>query len=140
MGRLISLDADQVLEKRFEIGADLARATGATVLLKGSPTVIFSPSGLRHVIASGTAALATGGSGDVLTGITGTLFAQMADGDDRATDAACCAAFIHGRAAELCRFVRGVTLDDILQALTVAWNERAQPLAPGTLARLESRS
>jgi hypothetical protein len=36
--------------------------------------------------------------------------------------------------------VRGVTLDDILQALTVAWNERPQPLPPGTLARLESRS
>jgi ADP-dependent NAD(P)H-hydrate dehydratase / NAD(P)H-hydrate epimerase len=140
MGRLIGASTDDVLAHRFEIGIHLAKATGAAVLLKGSPTIVFSALGNRYVIASGTAALATGGSGDVLTGIAGTLLAQMPDGDDRSAEAAACAAFIHGRAAELCRFVRGVTLDDILRAMPIAWNEQPRKKPEGTLANLESHS
>ena len=140
MGRLIGTDTSVILSGRFEIGESAAAATGATVLLKGSPTVVFSPSGARYVSASGTAALATGGSGDVLTGIVATLLAQMPDGEERSADAAACAAFIHGRAAERCRFVRGITLDDVLQALPIAWNERPAELPKGILAELEGRS
>lgn len=139
MARLIDSTTEEVLANRFEIGWDLAKATGASVLLKGSPTVIFSPNGKRYVIASGTAALATGGSGDVLTGITATLLAQMS-GDERAAEAAALAAFIHGRAAELCRFVRGITLDDVLRALPIAWNEQPRKKGDGVLAILESHS
>jgi NAD(P)H-hydrate repair Nnr-like enzyme with NAD(P)H-hydrate dehydratase domain len=48
-----------------------------------------------------------------------------------ATVAACCAAWIHGRAAELCEYVRGTTLDDVLYALPRAWNEiDGQPVPP----------
>lgn len=140
MARLLSVDTSEVLDGRFEIGSDLARKTGAAVLLKGTPTVVFSPSGARYVSASGTAALATGGSGDVLSGIAGTLLAQMDEAPERAAEAAACAAFIHGRAAELCGFVRGVTLDDVLHAMPLAWNERLQALAAGVLARLDSHS
>jgi hydroxyethylthiazole kinase-like uncharacterized protein yjeF len=140
MARLLSIETAEVLARRFDIGAALSRETGAAVLLKGVPTVIFSPSGDRYVSASGTAALATGGSGDVLSGIAGTLLAQMHDGLESAAEAAACAAFVHGRAAELCRFVRGVTLYDILNALPVAWNERPRRLDDGVLAFLESHS
>ena len=138
MARLLGIDTDQVLAARFEIGAALSNELGSAVLLKGAPTIVFSPSGSRHVSASGTAALATGGSGDVLTGIAATLLAQMADDENRAEDAAACAAFIHGRAAERCRFVRGITLDDVLQALPVAWNERPRELHGDLIAELES--
>ncbi len=89
------------------------------VLLKGSPTVIFSPTGDRVVVARGSAALGTGGSGDILAGIAGTLLAQM----DDPMEAAACAAWVHGRAAELCEHVRGTTLEDVLYALPRAWNE-----------------
>jgi NAD(P)H-hydrate epimerase len=140
MARLIGSTADEVVANRFEIGRELADTTGAAVLLKGSPTVVFSHSGKRYVIASGTAALATGGSGDVLTGMTATLLAQMQEGDERAAEAAASAAFIHGRAAELCRFVRGITLDDVLQALPIAWNEQPRKKGDGVLAILESHS
>ena len=140
MGRLLGVETSAILAGRFEIGQSAATETGATVLLKGSPTIVFSPSRDRYVSASGTAALATGGSGDVLTGIAATLLAQMPDGDGRSADAAACAAFIHGRAAERCRFVRGITLDDVLQALPVAWNERSAELPAGILAELEGRS
>jgi ADP-dependent NAD(P)H-hydrate dehydratase / NAD(P)H-hydrate epimerase len=139
MGRLLGLQTAEVVRKRFEIGMELARSTGAVVLLKGSPTTVFSPSGERMVSASGTAALATGGSGDVLTGIAGTLLAQVS-GDSRAAEAAACAAFIHGRAAERCRFVRGITLSDILEALPLAWNETSRRLSEGVIAELESHT
>ena len=127
LGRLLGKTTDEIVANRFEIGAELAHDSGAAVLLKGSPTVIFAPTGERFVSAAGTAALATGGSGDVLTGIIGTLLAQLArNGPDPTipvAEIAAVGAFVHGRAAELCGPVRGTTLEDILLAMSDAWNE-----------------
>ena len=130
--RLIGVDVDTVLDERFEIGARLARALHAVVLLKGVPTVITSPEGTSLVSAAGTPVLAAAGSGDILGGIVATLLAQT--GDPLA--AAASAAWIHGRAAEIAnagRVVRGVTLDDALVALGQAWiiapHEPGAPLA-----------
>ncbi|MDE3172157.1 MAG: NAD(P)H-hydrate dehydratase, partial [Gemmatimonadota bacterium] len=96
--RLTHVTVPEVLAHRFDIGSRLAARLGATVLLKGTPTVVFAPDGRsRLVSASGTPALATGGSGDLLSGIAATLVAQM----DDPTEAAACAAWVHGRAAEL---------------------------------------
>ncbi|HJP60699.1 MAG TPA: NAD(P)H-hydrate dehydratase, partial [Gemmatimonadaceae bacterium] len=117
--RLFDTSTEKVLADRFDIGTELAQKVGAIVLLKGSPTVIFSPNSERLVIARGSAALGTGGSGDILAGIAGTLLAQMSD----PLEAAACAAWIHGRAAELCEYIRGTTLEDVLYALPRAWNE-----------------
>jgi NAD(P)H-hydrate repair Nnr-like enzyme with NAD(P)H-hydrate dehydratase domain len=84
------------------------------VLLKGVPTIVTAPDGRIFVIPSGTPSLATGGSGDVLSGIAGTLLCQIKD----VAVAAACAAWIHGRAAELTGpFIRGTTLDDVLELL-----------------------
>jgi NAD(P)H-hydrate epimerase len=130
--RLTGLDVKTVLANRFEVGLDLAHQLAATVLLKGAPTVIFTPGGDRYVVPRGTAALGTGGSGDLLDGIAGTMLAQTQD----ATVAACCAALVHGRAAEFCQYVRGTTLDDVLYSLPRAWNE-VEPLPePPLLAEL----
>jgi hydroxyethylthiazole kinase-like uncharacterized protein yjeF len=118
-GRLTGVDAKKVIANRFDIGVDVARDLGATVLLKGSPTVVFTPTGERFVIPRGTAALGTGGSGDLLSGIAGTLLAQLGD----AVAAACCGAWVHGRAAEFCAYIRGTTLEDVVYALPRAWNE-----------------
>jgi len=128
--RLAGVDPKTVIANRFDIGVDMAREVGATVLLKGSPTVVFGADGGRYVIPRGTAALGTGGSGDLLAGIAGTLLAQTAD----ATVAACCAAWVHGRAAEFCAYVRGTTLDDVLFALPRAWNEPEPAPEPPILA------
>jgi len=130
--RLAKRDVGDVLDNRFDAGTAMARSIGATVLLKGSPTVIFAPDGERYVVARGTAALGTGGSGDLLAGIAGTMLAQTLD----APTSARCAAWVHGRAAELCEYVRGTTLEDVLYALPRAWNE-AEPVAePPILAEL----
>ncbi len=130
--RLFGIDVKTILATRFDVGVDLARELGVTVLLKGSPTVIFAPDGSRYVIARGTAALGTGGSGDLLDGIAGTMLAQTQD----ATVAGCCAAWVHGRAAEFCEYVRGTTLDDVLYALPRAWNETEPSPEPPVLAEL----
>jgi ADP-dependent NAD(P)H-hydrate dehydratase / NAD(P)H-hydrate epimerase len=96
--RLSGTAVADVLAHRFDIAADLAARLHATILLKGTPTVIRGPdTATRFVSATGTPVLATGGSGDLLTGITVTLLAQI----DEPAVAAACAAWVHGRAAEL---------------------------------------
>ncbi|HEU4641878.1 MAG TPA: NAD(P)H-hydrate dehydratase [Gemmatimonadaceae bacterium] len=127
LARLCGATVEDVLAKRFDIGARVARDTGAAVLLKGVPTVIASPSGERLVSASGTPALAAAGSGDLLGGIAATLLAQV--GDPLAAGA--CAAWAHGRAAELAQRgggPRGVVLADVERAISDVWSERlAEP-------------
>jgi NAD(P)H-hydrate epimerase len=131
--RLLGVDAATVLDRRFEIGGELAKLTGATVLLKGVPTVITAPHGRRMVVAEGIPTLATGGSGDVLCGIAGTLLAQMSD----PIEAAACAAFVHGRAARLAgAFIRGTTLEDVLEMLPNAWRLVDEPPRYPVLAEL----
>jgi NAD(P)H-hydrate epimerase len=130
--RLAKMDVKDVLDNRFDVGTKTARGLGATILLKGSPTVIFAPDGERYVVARGTAALGTGGSGDLLAGIAGTMLAQTLD----ASMSASCAAWVHGRAAEFCEYVRGTTLEDVLYALPRAWNEGEQPVSLPVLAQL----
>jgi ADP-dependent NAD(P)H-hydrate dehydratase / NAD(P)H-hydrate epimerase len=132
LGRLLGMETQEVLDQRFELGGKLARETGATVLLKGTPTIISSPLGTRMVTATGTPALATGGSGDLLSGIIGTLLAQTGN----PFESAACAAWVHGRAAELCGPARGVILEDILFALPAAWNISSHSSDPMVLASL----
>jgi NAD(P)H-hydrate repair Nnr-like enzyme with NAD(P)H-hydrate dehydratase domain len=64
--------------------------------------------------------------------MAGTLLAQTSD----PTVSACCAAWVHGRAAELCEYVRGTTLEDVLFALPRAWNERERTYEPPVLGVL----
>ncbi len=134
-GRLAQVTPNEVLVHRFEIGRDLARTLGATVLLKGVPTVVTSPTGDRLVSATGTPVLATGGSGDILSGIAITLLAQTAD----PLASAASAAWLHGRAAELAtdgRTVRGLTLENVFRSLPDAWQLREEPVAYPVLAHL----
>lgn len=151
--RLAETSADAVLADRFEIGRGLATRLGCVVLLKGTPTVLHAPDGASVVVATGTPVLATGGSGDLLAGIAGTLVAQM----DDPLEAAACAAWVHGRASELAsagpdgtarRYrsrssatdtgspIRGITLDDVVAALPRVWSMPAAPRRPPVLAEL----
>lgn len=133
--RLAGISLDEVLAKRFEAPAEMARNTGAVVLLKGVPTIIAGPTGDQIVTATGTPVLATAGSGDVLGGIIVTLLAQSGD----ALSAAGCGAWMHGRAAEIAnagRTVRGVTLEDVMEAIGHAWRLDATTPAPPVLVEL----
>lgn len=125
---------EQVLADRFEWPARLAARSGAAVLLKGTPTVVASPSGGTTVVAEGTPILATGGAGDLLGGIAVTLLAQVRDG----ALAGALAAFAHGRAAWKvnARDVRGYTLDDVLRELPSVWSLETPPPRPPVIADL----
>lgn len=130
--RLSGMDRRDVLAQRFDAPLTLARRVGATVLLKGTPTVIATPSGETTVVAEGTPVLATGGSGDVLGGIAVTLLAQTGN----ALVAGSLAAFAHGRAASTLslRQVRGYTLDDVLESLPHVWSLLPATPRPPVLA------
>ncbi|MBB2976285.1 hydroxyethylthiazole kinase-like uncharacterized protein yjeF [Microbacterium endophyticum] len=91
---------DSVAE-RTDAAVQTARALGATVLLKGSTTLITSPSGAVIEVEAGVPWLATAGTGDVLAGIMGALVASHSEQIDNAAAAAAVAAtaaWVHGRA------------------------------------------
>lgn len=137
LGRLVGRSIQDVLDHRFDIGAEVAQRLGATVLLKGTPTVITNPDGARYVVAAGTPVLATGGSGDALGGMIATLVAQGCNPGQ----AASCAAWVHGRAAELTPGVRGFALWDVLERLRDAWRlDHIARLAYPVLATLPAVS
>ena len=96
LARLLGADPADVEARRLEHARAAAAELGATVLLKGSTTVI-APAGGGEVLvnSTGTSWLATGGTGDVLSGLAGSLLAQGLT----VTDAAAAAAFLHGIAA-----------------------------------------
>ncbi len=135
--RLSGDSVDHVLATRFEAARSVSSKLGAAVLLKGVPTVITAPDGRRLVSASGTPALATAGSGDVLSGIAGTLLGQS----DDPLVAGAVAAWVHGRAAERVSFnepsvVRGIVLDDIVNELRRVWTFDTRPSRYPVLAEL----
>jgi hydroxyethylthiazole kinase-like uncharacterized protein yjeF len=98
LGRLLDVDADDVADRRLWHAQDAADRYGATVLLKGSTSLVAIPGG-SQVIANptGTPALATAGSGDVLTGLVGALLAGGVSG----VHAAAAGAWIHGLAGRM---------------------------------------
>ncbi len=118
--------ADRITAARLRYARELAARYGATVLLKGSTTVVARPDGAARVNPTGTSWLATAGSGDVLAGLAGSLLAAGLD----PWDAAPVAAYLHGLAG---RLAAGggtgggtgggapVTATEIAAALPAAW-------------------
>lgn len=99
LGRLLKADPADVAARRVEHARRAARRYGATVLLKGSTTVIAPPGHGEPVLVNttGTSWLATAGTGDVLSGLAGALLAQGLPTES----AAITAAYLHGLAARI---------------------------------------
>jgi NAD(P)H-hydrate repair Nnr-like enzyme with NAD(P)H-hydrate dehydratase domain len=91
----------------------LAAWLNAVVLLKGDRTVVATPSGQAYVNPTGSAALATGGSGDVLGGLLGSLLAAGLPPER----AAVAAAYVHGLAGRHAALQGPVTASDVAAAL-----------------------
>jgi hydroxyethylthiazole kinase-like uncharacterized protein yjeF len=100
-------------DDRVADARELAARLQAVVLLKGPGTVIAAPDGRAVVNRTGTAALATAGTGDVLTGVIGGLLAQGVD----PFAAAATGAYVHGRAAECARTTPDIVASDLVRAL-----------------------
>ena len=93
-----------------------ARDLGATVLLKGNATIVADPGGVAYVNPTGTAWLATAGSGDVLSGLIGSLLAAGLP----APLAAAAAAYAHGVAGQRAAADGPPTAADVLRELRPA--------------------
>jgi ADP-dependent NAD(P)H-hydrate dehydratase / NAD(P)H-hydrate epimerase len=98
MGRLIGQSAKQVQSDRLNAAKNLAKSSGAVIVLKGDRTLIAFPDGETWVNPTGSPALATGGTGDILTGMISGLVAQHPNHLPRAIVAA---VWLHGRCGEL---------------------------------------
>lgn len=103
MARLTGLSAVQINADREETARTYAQKWNAVVVLKGSRTVVAAPDGRVCVNPTGNPGLARGGSGDVLSGMTAALLACGLP----AFEAAACAVYLHGAAADRAAAVLG---------------------------------
>lgn len=113
--RLLGCATAEVQDDRFAAARSLATRFSAIVVLKGNGTLVADPSGRVAVVGAGNPGLATGGSGDVLTGVIASLRAQGL----QAFDAACVGALLHARAGDLAaaQGQRGLLASDLFPPL-----------------------
>jgi ADP-dependent NAD(P)H-hydrate dehydratase / NAD(P)H-hydrate epimerase len=118
LARLLSADRADIEARRLHYVRAAAAELRVTVLLKGSTTVIAEPDGSQPVLvnSTGTSWLATAGSGDVLSGLAGSLLAQGAD----TPHAAAAAAYLHGMAGRLAARDAPIGASDLIGAIPAA--------------------
>ncbi len=103
MARLLGIDKNTVQADRLETARKAAQETNAIIVLKGAATVIASPDGREAVNSTGNPGMATGGMGDVLSGLIGAFLAQGLE----PFDAACLGVFLHGLAGDFLSAEKG---------------------------------
>jgi hydroxyethylthiazole kinase-like uncharacterized protein yjeF len=97
MARLLNISTEALQRDRVRYAREFAAAHRVHVVLKGHRTVIASPDGRTFVNLTGNPGMATGGTGDLLTGMIAAWFAQLLD-----AEAACkLAVYLHGTAGDL---------------------------------------
>lgn len=136
LGRWLGRPAGDVDAGRLDAAREAAERWGAIVTLKGSPTVVAGPDGTAALNLTGNPGLATGGSGDVLTGLLGSLLAQGVP----AVRAARAGVFLHGLAADratAAHGVRGLAPSDLFGAIPLVVREIAAGRGADLLARID---
>lgn len=121
MGRLIGKDAAWVERNAIFCAAEFSKEYNVTVVLKGAYTVVADGGYVYVNNNAGNAGMATGGSGDVLSGVTGALSCLM-----RTADAAVCAVYLHALAGDEAKKHFGMTAmtaQDIINSLHSAFLE-----------------
>ncbi|MGH9379185.1 MAG: NAD(P)H-hydrate dehydratase [Thermoanaerobaculia bacterium] len=127
LGRLLERSAAEVQADRLAAARQAAQRSRAVVVLKGRGTLIAAPEGGVELCLEGGPALATGGSGDVLTGMIGALLAQGLE----PRDAACLGVWLHARTGDRLAAQRGV--------LSLLAGDLVEEL-PASVRELEERS
>jgi NAD(P)H-hydrate epimerase len=119
LGRLMGISTDAVLADRVAAVRRASEASGAVVVLKGHLSLIADPRGGIYVNPTGNPGMATGGSGDVLTGMIAGLGAQ----GHEPLDAARLGVFLHGLAGDLAAGTvgeTGLTAGDLVERVPEA--------------------
>lgn len=118
--RLLGRATSAVQADRFEAATTLAAQLQATVVLKGAGTLVAQDGALPRVVAAGNPGMATGGMGDVLTGVIASLRGQGLP----AFDAASAGALLHAMAGDVAaqRGQRGLLATDLFDALPALAN------------------
>jgi NAD(P)H-hydrate epimerase len=122
MSRLVGSSIPDVEAIRISVAQEFARRYDVYLILKGARTIIASPTGTVAINGSGNPGMASGGMGDVLTGILVSLLGQGYS----AWDACRLGVFIHGYAADLVAREKGeigITATDVLEMLPYAYHE-----------------
>jgi len=122
MARLQGTSIPDVDAIRISVAQEFARSYGIYLVLKGARTIIAGPSGVAAINGSGNPGMASGGMGDVLTGIITSLLGQGYG----AWDACRLGVFIHGYAADMVAREKGeigITATDVQEMLPYACNK-----------------
>jgi NAD(P)H-hydrate epimerase len=97
MARLVGCSIEELQQNRLDAARDFAASHRVHVVLKGHRTIVAGPDGRAFVNLTGNAGMATGGSGDLLTGMIAAWFGQLLD-----AEAACkLSVYLHGLAGDL---------------------------------------
>lgn len=99
MGRLLGCSAAKVQENRIDVARKAAADWNAHVILKGHHSIVAAPDGCVFVNSTGNPGMASGGTGDVLTGMLGAMTAQFGTGDWHRVLAF--GVYLHGLAADV---------------------------------------
>jgi NAD(P)H-hydrate epimerase len=136
MGRLLGTTSAEVQRQRVEVAQRFAREYEVFVILKGHRTLVAAPDGQVYVNPTGNPGMASGGAGDVLTGMVAAAVAQW--GGAALGDALCLAVYLHGLAGDLAAATQGeqaLIASDVIEALPRAWKalgEKIERDVPGS--------
>ncbi len=133
MARLTSLSIPEVQKDRIGIARSFAGEHGIYVVLKGHRTLIAQPDGEIWVNTTGNPGMATGGTGDILTGMVAGMIAQN---PSRILEAMISAVYLHGLAGDVACETTGeqsLVATDLIQALPGALHRCRQAAAPQTV-------
>lgn len=122
MARLIGKDVEYVQANRLGVASDFAARRNAYVVLKGHRTVVATPGGEIYINPTGNPGMATGGTGDILTGMIAGILAQEHLGSF--IERLCLAVYLHGLAGDLAADELGeesVIATDLLRFLPKTW-------------------
>ncbi len=117
---LTGISLSELKENILEIGKEFAKQTGAYLLLKGAPSIIFNPSGEAFINTTGNEGMAKFGTGDVLTGIIAGL---LSNSKENIENGLISAVYLHSLSADLLKeekTVYGYTANDIMENLPYA--------------------
>ena len=94
---LIGIDLKELEKDILKYGRIFTERTGAYLVLKGAPTIIFTPGGDALINTTGNPGMAKFGTGDVLTGVIASFMAQKQDIEE----AVVAAVYVHSLSADL---------------------------------------